>query len=153
MQWLKLPDWKVKNRGFVPRSGIQVSKKQNDSFPLTRFCIVGSLRAREVAYSTSDCQGSNAESCAWRAVSSHSSHHPQEVLLAQFSLYVHKRGLKPHLFHLISDSVSALSAQYTDPILVQCWANIKHINVGQCIVFARCFHILTPFLLRGLVKK
>ena len=36
------------------------------------------------------------ESCVWRAVSSHSSHHPYEVLLAQFSLYVHKGGLKPH---------------------------------------------------------
>ena len=32
-------------------------------------------------------------------MSSHSSHHPQEVLLAQFSLYVHKGGLKPDLFH------------------------------------------------------
>ena len=26
--------------------------------------------------------------------------HPQEVLLAQFSLYVHKGGLKPDSFHL-----------------------------------------------------
>ena len=32
----------------------------------------------------------------WRAVSSH---HPQEDLLAQFSLHVHKSGLKPHSFH------------------------------------------------------
>ena len=33
-------------------------------------------------------------------VSSHSSHHPQEVLLVQFSLYyVHKRGLIPHSFY------------------------------------------------------
>ena len=31
--------------------------------------------------------------------SSQSSHHPQEVLLAQFSLYVHKSGLKPDSFH------------------------------------------------------
>ena len=30
------------------------------------------------------------ESCVWRAVSSHSSHHPEDVLQAQFSLYVHK---------------------------------------------------------------
>ena len=29
-------------------------------------------------------------------LSYHSSHHPQEVLLAQFSLYVHKGGLKLH---------------------------------------------------------
>ena len=43
---------------------------------------------------------SNFESCVWRTVSSHSSHHPQEVLLAQFSLYVHKVGLKPDSFYL-----------------------------------------------------
>ena len=46
--------------------------------------------------------GSNFESCVWRTVSSQSSHHPQEVLLAQFSLYVHKCGLKPDSFHFIS---------------------------------------------------
>ena len=61
--------------------------------------IVGSLRDREVACSASDRQGSNFESCVWRTVSSQSSHHPQEVLLAQFSLYVHKGGLKPDSFH------------------------------------------------------
>ena len=49
--------------------------------------------------SASDRQGSNFESCVWRTVSSQSSHHPQEVLLAQFSLYVHKGGLKPDSFH------------------------------------------------------
>ena len=59
----------------------------------------GSLRDREVACSASDRQGSNFESCVWRTVLSHSSHHPQEVLLAQFSLYVHKGGLKPDSFH------------------------------------------------------
>ena len=37
-------------------------------------------------------------------MSSQSSHHPQEVLLAQFSLYVHKGGLKPDSFHFISFS-------------------------------------------------
>ena len=37
----------------------------------------------------------------WKAVSSHSSHYPQEVLLAQFSLYVHKGGLKSHSFHFV----------------------------------------------------
>ena len=55
---------------------------------------------KEVACSASDRQGSNFESCVWRTVSSQSSHHPQEVLLAQFSLYVHKGGLKPDSFHL-----------------------------------------------------
>ena len=40
-------------------------------------------------------KGLNFEACVWRAVSSH---HPQEAPLAQFSLYVHKSGLKPDLF-------------------------------------------------------
>ena len=57
------------------------------------------LRDRDVACSVSDLQGLNFESCVWRAVSSHSSHHPQEVLLVQFSLYVHKSGLSSfHIF-------------------------------------------------------
>ena len=71
--------------------------------PRVKVSIVGSLRDREVACSASDRQGSNFESCVWRTVSSQSSHHPQEVLLAQFSLYVHKGGLKPDSFHFISD--------------------------------------------------
>ena len=66
--------------------------------PRVKVSIVGSLRDREVACSASDRQGSNFESCVWRTVSSH---HPQEVLLAQFSLYVHKGGLKPDSFHFI----------------------------------------------------
>ena len=69
--------------------------------PLIKLSIVGSLRVREVVYSASDLQGLNFESCVWRAVSSHSSHHPQDVFLAQFSLYVHKSGLKPDSFHFI----------------------------------------------------
>ena len=56
--------------------------------PLAKLSIVGSLRDRRVGYSASDLQGLSFESCVWRAVSSQSSHHPQEVLLAQFSLYV-----------------------------------------------------------------
>ena len=68
--------------------------------PRVKFSIVGSLRDREVACSASDRQGSNFESCVWRTVSSQSSHHPKEVLLAQFSLCVHKGGLKPDSFQL-----------------------------------------------------
>ena len=63
---------------------------------------VGSLRDREVACSASDRQSSNLESCVRKTVSSHSSHHPQEVLLTQFSLYVHKGGLKPDSFHFVT---------------------------------------------------
>ena len=75
-------------------------------FPRVKVSIVGSLRDREVACSASDRQGSNFESCVWRTVSSQSSHHPQEVLLAQFSLYVHKGGLKPDSFHLFCHVIS-----------------------------------------------
>ena len=42
--------------------------------------IVGSLRDREVACSASDLKDLNFESCVWRAVSSHSSHHPPSPL-------------------------------------------------------------------------
>ena len=76
--------------------------------PRVKVSIVGSLRDREVACSASDRQGPNFESCVWRTVSSQSSHHPQEVLLAQFSLYVHKGGLKPDSFHFISPGNSWL---------------------------------------------
>ena len=72
--------------------------------PRVKLSIVGSLCDREVAYSTSERQGSNFESCVSRTVSSHSSYHPQEALLAQFGLYMHKGGLKPdslNCFNLI----------------------------------------------------
>ena len=86
-------------RGSVPGLGGLKKTKLFLPHPRVKVSIVGSLRDREVACSASDRQGTNFESCVWRAVSSQSSHHPQEVLLAQFSLYVHKGGLKPDLFH------------------------------------------------------
>ena len=86
--------------GSVPGLGGLKETKLFLPHPRVKVSIVGSIRDREVACSTSDRQGSNFESCAWRTVSSQSSHHPQEVLLAQFSLYVHKGGLKPDSFHL-----------------------------------------------------
>ena len=82
-----------------PVSAVWKKQKMFLPHPRVKASIVGSLRNREVACSASDRQGSNFESCVWRTVSSHSSHHPQEVLLAQFSLYVHKIGLKPDSFH------------------------------------------------------
>ena len=87
-------------RGSVPGLGGLKETKMFLPHPREKVSIVGSLRDREVACSASDRQGSNFESCVWRTVSSQSSHHPQEVLLAQFSLYVHKGGLKPDSFHL-----------------------------------------------------
>ena len=76
---------------FLGLGGVKESK-MSLPHPLVKLSIVGSLHDREVACSASDLQGLNLESCVWRAVSSH---HPQKVLLAQFSLYVHKSGLKP----------------------------------------------------------
>ena len=94
-------------RGSVPGLGSLKETKMFLPHPRVKFSIVGSLRDREVACSASDRQGSNFESCVWRTVSFQSSHHPQEVLLAQFSLYVHKSGLKPDSFHFISLQVGA----------------------------------------------
>ena len=74
-------------RGSVPGLGGLKETKMFLPHPRVKVSIVGSLRDREVACSV------------WRTVSSQSSHHPQEVLLAQFSLYVHKGGLKPDSFH------------------------------------------------------
>ena len=86
-------------RGSVPGLGGLKETKLFLPHPRVKISIVGSVRDREVACSASDRQGSNFESCVWRTVSSRSSHHPQEVLLAQFSLYVHKGGLKPDSLH------------------------------------------------------
>ena len=86
-------------QGSVPGLGGLKETKLFLPHPRVKVSIVGSLRDREVACSVSDRQGSNFESCVWKTVSSQSSHHPQEVLLAQFSLHVHKGGLKPDSFH------------------------------------------------------
>ena len=63
--------------------------------------IVGSLRDRELSVLGRRPTGLNFESCVWRAVTPHSSHHPQ-VLLTQFSLYMYKCGVEPHLFYFIA---------------------------------------------------
>ena len=88
-------------RGSFP--GLGGLKKMLLPHPLVKLSIVGSLRDREVACSASDLKGLTYESCVWRAMSSHSSHHPQEVLLIQFSLYVtcmyvHKSCVEPDSF-------------------------------------------------------
>ena len=107
---------------------------------------MGSLRDREVACSASDRQGSNFESCVWRTVSSQSSHHPQEVLLAQFSLYVHKGGLKPDSFHLYLHGTLTLcwfiihvqQTRHVETIMVLCWASVA--DVGPTLKH-HCFNV------------
>ena len=88
-------------RGSVSGLGGLKETKMFLPHPRVKVSIVGSLRDREVARSASDRQGSNFEPCVWRTVSSQ---HPQEVLLAQFSLYVHKGGLKLDSFHLFAQN-------------------------------------------------
>ena len=73
--------------GSFPSLGGLKGTKMFLPHPLVKFSIVGSLCDRDVACSASDPQGLNFEFCVWRAVLSH---HPQEVLLGKFSLYVHK---------------------------------------------------------------
>ena len=87
-------------RGSVPGLGGLKETKLFLPHPRVKVSIVGSHRDREVACSASDRQGSNFESCVWRTVSSQTS---QEVILAQFSLYVHKGGLKPDSFYFYRD--------------------------------------------------
>ena len=109
-------------RGSVPGLGGLKETKMFLPHPRVKVSIVGSLRDREVACSASDRQGSNFESCVWRAVSSQSSHHPQEVLLAQFSQYVHKGGLKPDSFHFKEIDNSILSPEKHQK--TQCWFEV-----------------------------
>ena len=109
-------------RGSVPGLGGLKETKMFLPHPRVKVSIVGSLRDREVACSASDRQSSNFESCVWRTVSSQSSHHPQEVLLAQFSLYVHKGGLKPDSFHFFLPTL-------THYLISVCW---KLIRLGDC---------------------
>ena len=124
--WAGALGWWLGPLPFTPEFGARfpvsaVWKKQKLFLPHPRVkvSIVGSLRDREVACSASDRQGSNFESCVWRTVSSQSSHHPQEVLLAQFSLYVHKGGLKPDSFHFIATTLSTnLSQQWVNIFLL-----------------------------------
>ena len=89
-------------RGSFPGLGGLKETKMFLLHPLVKLSIVVILRDRELARSASSLQGLNFESCVWRAVSSRSSHHPQEVLLVKFSLYVHKSGLKPDSFLLFT---------------------------------------------------
>ena len=116
----------AKVRGSVPGLGGLKETKLFLPHPRVKVSIVGSLRDREVACSASDRQGSNFESCVWRTVSSQSSHHPQEVLLAQFSLYVHKGGLKPDSFHFLAYK----------QLVALCWA-----TVGE---YQKLLYIISP---------
>ena len=126
---------------FLPHQRVKVS-------------IVGSLCDREVACSGSDRQGSNFESCAWRTVSSQSSHHPQEVLLAQFSLYVHKRGLKLDSFRMRLCVQHTVRLSFTTPagtcaFWTELYTHKKMVAHSKVALLKAC----TSILLSTIVKK
>ena len=85
-QWLRLPAGKVENSLW------------HSAFKEAHTCFFPAQWYR-FNIACRDHQGSNFKSCGWRAVSSRSPHHPQEVLLAQFSLHMRNGGLKPNSFH------------------------------------------------------
>ena len=95
------------------------------SHPLVKLSIVRSLRDREVVCSASDRQSFIFESFVWRAVTSHSFPHPQEVLLTQFSLYVHKSGIE-------SDSFYFYIYLYHKWVIVITFLYVYKINVCLC---------------------
>ena len=114
-------------RGSVPGLGGLKETKWFLPHPRAKVSIVGSLRDREVACSASDRQALYFESCVWRTVSSQSSHHPQEVLLAQFSPYVHKGGLKHDSFQLFFKIIAYFYFKVPDePIVLSWFANISY---------------------------
>ena len=118
-------------QGSVPGLGGFKKTKMFLPHPRVKVSIVGSLRDREVACSASDRQGSNFESCVWRTVSSQSPHHPQEVLLAQFSLYVHKGGLKPDSFYYIL-CIQCVNYPHEEPMKSNVQLSQKKQNINQC---------------------
>ena len=136
-------------RGSVPGLGGLKETKMFLPHPRVKVSIVGSLRDREVACSASDRQGSNFESCVWRTVSSQSTHHPQEVLLAQFSLYVHKGGLKPDSFHFVSQCLPARHLSWHSDVLALA-QRLRRISIEQppCIRLTGIHVILMTSQLR-----
>ena len=125
-------------RGSFPGLGGLKETKMFLPHPIVKLRIVGSLRDRKVACSASDLQGLNFESCVWRTVSTHSSHHPQEVLLAQFSLYVHKSGLKPDSFHFILHHISLSSSM--NAYMFKNWCYCSHTySIKNFVCAFNCF--------------
>ena len=115
-------------RGSVPGFGGLKETKKFLPHPRVKVSIVGSLRDRKVSCAAPDRQGSNFKSCVWRTVSSQSSHHPQEVLLAQFSLYVHKGGLKPDSLHFISFALHWIYSKQWERLH---WLNASNISATR----------------------
>ena len=127
MQWLKLPAWKVGDREFKPHSGLQVSKKRNFSscsFVKVQYCgeppwprgSVLSLRSTQLEFRILCLEGTGI-ACILPSSAGYPS-------IAQFSLYVHKSGLKRHSFNFIFWASVALMGQ-CNPVI---WISIPIAN-------------------------
>ena len=115
---------------------LALSKKQNVSSPLAReYSILRGASVTESSRAWTQTARARLESCVWRAVSFHSSDHPREVLLAQFSLCVHKSG-KPKSFHFISRITKWQITFYIhyikySPNVVSCSASYRRYSPGN----------------------
>ena len=139
--------YRARVRGSLPGLGGLKETKMFLPHPLS---IMRSLCDQGVACSASDRHGSNFESCVWRAVSSYSSHHPQEVRLARLSLYVHITCLKPHPFHFISILTTSCTWDETNQTTV-----ILGLKRGKSVNLAYLLWLNYLFLLSvwGFVKS
>ena len=109
--------------------------------PLVKFSIVECLRDREVAFSATDFQGLNFESRVWRAVSSHSSHHHQKVLLACIRALMWQKARFISFFNLFRITDQGQSALR----LTQ--------NLGQSQTHWLCCYLRTNLDLSRLLKQ
>ena len=144
-----IPAWKVGDRGFEPHSGLQVSKKQNVSSPLTR--------KNSILWEPLWPIGSVLEfgiMCLEGSVISIISPSLKNVLLAQFSLYVHKWGLKSHLFHFICVLVyhfvyfiywNACMLSSTSPVIRRwCWVYNSAITEWASVEYQTFMYLHVP---------
>ena len=153
VQWLKLPVWKVGDRGFEPCSGIQVSKKIFLPCSLVEIQYCG-----EPPWPRSSVLGINPPGLEIRIMSSsHLSHHLQEVLLVQFSIYLYKGDEKPQslnfiLFHFRTGVKAGATAENKKtPSLM--WALFKtngwyFMSGGACLFLYDFVILINPMILQ-----
>ena len=77
----------------------------------------------------------------WRAVSSH---HPQEVLRARFSLYVHKGGLKHHFISM--PVYSHVATSYISVVQPYIGASAVNTHVYYSAVMNNCYLFVSPVI-------
>ena len=94
------------------------------------------------ACSASDRQGSYFESCVWRARLSHSCHHTQEALQAQFSLYVHKGGKKHNFFIYFQECAHCVAIELFN-FLTNVQDDTDYVRkTSNCPEYMLCYYII-----------